>query len=74
MARLAPRPRLIHGATPTIDARFEADEWETLGQQCMREPYRGRPAFEANAGDVGGVFAYQAGDGLGLRRNFTLKN
>ena len=48
-------------------ARIEAGEREALGQQCMGEPYRCRPALEANAGDVGGVFAYQAGDGLGLR-------
>jgi hypothetical protein len=55
-------------------ARIKAYEWETFGQQCMRKPYRRCTALEANASDVGGVFAYQAGDGLGLRRDFTLKN
>ncbi len=54
-------------------ARVEADERETLGDQCMGEPDRCRPALEANASDVGSVFAYQAGDGLGLRLDFTFK-
>ena len=31
-------------------ACIEADEWETLGQQCMGEPYLCRPALDANTG------------------------
>src|SRR5947209_3287237 len=55
-------------------ARIEADERETLGHQCMGEPNRCRSALEANASDAGGVFAYQAADGLGLRYDFTLED